>query len=127
VRRCLLAMVCVGLSMLSGCAGEQRATSYPISGEVTVAGKPIQQGLITFRPADDPRDVEEGEIKDGKYAFSVSAGPKKVEFKAFEPNGPVFDGKPSLEQVLDAKYNTESKHTVTIEAEKDGKYDFKLD
>lgn len=126
--RCnILALACLCVSMVAGCAGEQRAPSYPISGEVTIGGKPVQQGLITFRPADEARDVEEGAITDGRYEFNVSAGPKKVEIQSFEATGPEFDGKPTLVQVLDPKYNRESKNTVTIAAEKGGKYDFKLD
>lgn len=125
--RYLALVLCLTLPLAGGCGGTPRATAYPISGEVTIAGTPVKQGRITFRPADDPRDAEEGDIVDGKYAFKVSAGPKKVEILSYEAKGPEFEGKPGLIQVLDPKYNTESQNTVTIEAVKDGKYDFKLD
>jgi hypothetical protein len=64
---------------LVGCA---KPTSS-VSGHVTYDGKPVEQGTITFHPADGKGTAASAEIDDGYYAIdNVSAGPKIVEVTA---------------------------------------------
>jgi hypothetical protein len=54
-----------------------------ISGAVTLDGKPLEQGTITFHPADGKGTASSTEIADGRYSLdNVPAGPKIVEVSA---------------------------------------------
>lgn len=70
-------LVCLGLSAaLSGCgnskySGERR---YPLEGEVTFEGQPIDLGSITFTPEGDKGRISGGVINDGKYAVPEENG-----------------------------------------------------
>jgi len=58
-----------------GCDGSKFAD---VSGTVTVDGKPVETGSITFVPADGLSSTAGGEIKDGKYSVKVPVGMMKV-------------------------------------------------
>ncbi|HEY4259387.1 MAG TPA: hypothetical protein VGM98_04480 [Schlesneria sp.] len=68
-------------------------------------------------------------IKDGKFEGKSATGEKKAEIRAFRPGTPVMMGdKPGPafdENYIPARYNTELKHTVKIEAA--GRKDLKFD
>ena len=72
-------------AVLAGCgsskySGEKR---YPLEGEVTFEGQPIDVGSITFLPKGDKGRISGGVITDGKYAVSeengANAGTYRVE------------------------------------------------
>lgn len=59
-------LLAAGLLAAAGCGGPRLA---PVSGRVTVGGKPVPEGVVMFHPADGPTAV--GAIKDGAYTLTT--------------------------------------------------------
>ena len=94
----------------------------PMSGAVTFAGRPVEEGRIRFVPApgtEMPLSVEV--IRNGRYNTDIGGGVPpgtyRVEIRAFNPNEPerVGPGTAPRRQLLPAKYNTRSELSVTVE------------
>jgi hypothetical protein len=83
-----------------------------VSGSVTVDGKPVERGSISFIPADGQGPTTGAEITEGKYTSQAPLGVSKVEIrvprvigkrKLYETSdSPVQD---LMEEVLPEKYN----------------------
>ena len=113
-----------------GCGGgSNEPTTYEVSGKVTLAGKPVENGLIRFVPGsgEPARDPNVAPITSGNYKAMVTAGSKRVEIEVYSPTGPVFDGKPTDEQIAPPKYNTESTLKKDIQSGKNPDIDFTLE
>ena len=65
--------------LIAGCDASKFAE---VSGTVTVDGKPVSAGSITFLPVDGLTPTAGGQIKDGKYSVKVPVGPMKVTISA---------------------------------------------
>src|SRR4051794_33249667 len=66
-RRTLGAAALAALLAAAGCGGPRLA---PVSGRVTVGGRPVTEGVVMFIPADGPAAV--GAIqKDGQYTLTT--------------------------------------------------------
>jgi len=115
-----LASICLGLP---GCS---RNKPLQVSGQVTWEGQPLEQGIITFRPADLKGPTAEATIAKGSYKVEVTPGEKKVSIQGFkvvgkrrasplDPSSPEVDQK---QQILPAKYSDKEKTelTRTVEA-----------
>ena len=81
------AFAVLALLLCVGCGNGR----YPITGEVTFDGKPVEVGTIVFEPADGQGPTTGGKIKDGKYALADNAAPlpgkKKVRISAARKTG----------------------------------------
>ncbi len=140
----------LGGLIAAGCGGGDGLPRRAVEGTVTYAGKPVEDGLIQFLPANAsaPGMVAGGAvIEQGKYAIegekglvpgtylvTISASPPPSSpgtplrtdnpTNPGEPPGPAPAPPPA--DLIPAKYNTQSKLTVEIKA--DGEpVDFKLD
>jgi hypothetical protein len=58
------------LLVLAGCGSSE----VPVHGTVTANGKPIEDGFISFQPADDQNSTYGAPIQDGKYRARVRPG-----------------------------------------------------
>ena len=107
-RVALLTMALIVL--LAGCSDDRAAE---VTGTVTVDGKPVDEGTISFIPDNGKGGTGGGPIKEGRYtATKVSTGTAKVQIrvpkvvgskKAYDaPNSPVHDVKV---ESLPGKYN----------------------
>jgi hypothetical protein len=68
-----LACALVMAELALGCGDGGRAA---VSGRVTLDGEPLQEGSITFVPADgNPGPTAGGAIRDGKYRLDSRNGP----------------------------------------------------
>jgi enterochelin esterase-like enzyme len=86
-----------------------------VIGSVTVDGKPLEIGIITFIPVDGQSPAVSAPIKDGMYQAKVPAGTARVEISApkvvgkkklnNDPKSPI---QPIVEETLRAVYNTKS-------------------
>ncbi len=122
----------LGLLLLAiiGCGGgSNEPTKYAVTGKVTLAGKPVEEGLIRFAPGSGQpaRDPDVAPITSGNYSAMVTAGSKRVEIEVYSPTGPEFDGKPTNVQVAPAQYNTASTLKKEIQAGKNSDIDFTLE
>jgi len=116
----------VVLSTLLGCGGSNRGA---IEGSVTLDGKPIESGAITFRPTGETKGATAGgEIKNGRYAIPAKSGPmvgtNRVEISAWKQTGrmvpaalgdPHAGMKPEVVEAVAPRFNVNSELTVKIE------------
>ena len=56
--------------------------SATVSGEVTVDGKLLEKGIITYVPADNHGDPLTANIENGRYQLQTVAGNKTVQISA---------------------------------------------
>jgi hypothetical protein len=119
----------VGILFVGGCGGSTGPATFDISGKVSIAGKPVEDGLIRFVPAagTPAHDPNVAPIKQGAYTAKVTAGKKRVEVESFSMTGPEFDGKPTMKQIAPEKYNTKSGLTAEIQAGMTAPLDFSLE
>jgi len=88
----VLGAACAGAMLLAAGCGRSSPDRGSVSGEVTLDGKPLEQGGILFVPIEGTKGtVAGGQIVDGKYALSGEDGPavgtNRVEIRAQKKTG----------------------------------------
>lgn len=114
---------CGVVTMLGGCSDDDPYNRVSVSGNVTYEDQPVAYGRIRFiaKPGTTAPLVVE-KITDGRYATTksggVPVGQYRVEIRSFDPDAPPrkFMNDPPPEQLLPAKYNTQSELEFTVEA-----------
>jgi hypothetical protein len=132
-----LLIVVVLLAPLLGCGRPYTGPArYPLAGQVSYDGEPIDAGTISFLPLDgtDLR-VSGGEIVDGAYAVAAERGANegkyRVEIRWSRKTGKkYFDRDLQMEfdarkEGLPPKYHEQSELTATVSAS-ETKFDFHL-
>lgn len=110
------------LTLLVACSGcgdtTMKAVQTDVSGTVTLDGKPMPDGEISFVLPGLPPSVLP--IKNGAFSGKAGAGENKVEISAYKAGAALdmgdqkFEG--SKENYIPAKYNSESKMTANLKA-----------
>jgi hypothetical protein len=129
---------CLGLcAVLSGCSGSKYSGDkrYPLAGEVTFEGQPIDLGSISFIPDGDKGRASGGTITDGKYAVpeekGATAGKYRVEIHWLKRTGKQLRDPESGEmyderrEALPDKLHTNSELSVEVPLP-GNRHDFKL-
>lgn len=118
------------LLLLSGCSDEQLAE---VSGTVTVGGVPVEEGSMTFTPADGQGRTAGCPIKGGKYSAQVPLGKMQVSITV-----PIVVGKKKLyntpespegnlyAESLPDKYNSKTELELEVKSGRNTK-DWNLD
>jgi len=132
LRFCLMALG--GLAFLSGCGSSGRDG---IAGTVTLDGKPLEKGYVTFRPQSGTASPSAGaNVTDGRFSVAAEGGLLPGKFRveitasrltnkrAVDP----FSGKMVTleEQYIPAKYNSESKLEAEVRSSGPNRADFAL-
>lgn len=120
-----------GLALLAGCGGGGPGAT--VEGSVTLDGQPLQEGAISFVPADGKTASAGGTITDGKYSVAVPPGPKRVEITASKVVGqrPAYAGDPNspmidiTKSIVPPRYNSQSELTLEVQSG-DNQKDFAL-
>jgi hypothetical protein len=109
----------LGLSCAAGCSSE--AGKGTVSGEVTLDGQPLTEGVIRFVPVDGQSPTADTAIVVGRFGAAVPIGKKRVEISAPKvvgkrkmydtPNSPWVD---DVAELLPARYNVRSELTLTV-------------
>lgn len=127
--RCPLFHFLLAATLLTGCAGQQGPPTYPVSGEVTWEGEPLEKGRIIFEPltADGTRPAS-GSIEQGQFSFQIEEGEKRVRVIAEREVGPADPvmGAPRRENFIPPRYNEESELQVEVTPEGENVYSFEL-
>jgi hypothetical protein len=100
-----------------------------VEGEVTLDGKPIPTGSISFDPVDGTTSTAGAEIKDGKYSVNVEPGLKNVKINASKVVGQkrAYEGDPNspkvdiTEEYIPPRYNTQTELTYDVKSGKNTK------
>ncbi len=116
----LLFAAMLAVTPLAGCGdGIERVQ---MSGKVTYAGQPVEDGQIRFIPApgtEAPLTVEP--IINGRYETGTSGGVPvgsyQVAIRAYHPDDPAPTGPdmPQRRQLLPKKYNNQTELKITLE------------
>lgn len=126
---------------LSGCGGGPAIPHFEgraaVSGDVTLDGQPLPDGMIEFMPEGKGRGPRAmAAIKDGKYTLDEKhgpvAGPMRVEITVTHDDGemPATDQprKGFAKEALPPRYNERSELRAVVKNENEGKniFDFAL-
>lgn len=103
-RRFCIAWV-LAVATIAGC-GQRGPAVHPVSGIVTVGGKPVQNVQVTFMPTDPSRPVASGNVDaDGRYVLTSGAtNSRGAVAGAYKVVLAQLDG--SSQQELDARYTS---------------------
>ena len=83
--RCMMALLGVALALSTGLGCGSKVTT--VTGDVTLDGTPVENGTITFEPADKSGPTFGGPIVKGKYEATGEPGKKNVFVKSFRLTG----------------------------------------
>lgn len=116
--------------LISGCSKDPAYEGEPrvaLSGRVTIDGKAIDGGIISFIPQSPNLRVTGGPISNGLYSVLEEKGAHKgsyrVEIRCPKPNGKKFkdpDTGEMKEQMVESvpkKFNTQSTLTINVSPE----------
>src|SRR5262249_7497893 len=111
-----------------GC-GDAGPKTYPVSGTVSLDGRPLQEGDIYFSPLDPNVSADADKIKDGQFAFRTKAGKKRVEVRASRviPGKQTPMGGPVRVEFLPPRYNSQSTLTAEVLANGENRFAFSLE
>ena len=119
-----------------GCGGSKQAA---VTGEVTLAGRPVEGGTINFIPAGDTTALPAwGKIEAGRYSIPADQGPalgsNRVEIHWIRKTGRKIRSVPPAPpgemeekaEVIPARYNSRSELEVQVQ-QGENTFDFKLE
>jgi hypothetical protein len=109
------------LGVVAGCSGVKK-DEVEVTGNVTIDGQPIPQGVVQFIATDGQTPTGGGVIKDGKYVAKVPPGEKTVLILGTKVVGQVPESKDmpgsrmvdKVETVTPPQYNAE--HLTPLKA-----------
>jgi hypothetical protein len=109
--------LCLCLIGLGGCSGDGQSV---LTGEVTLDGQPLKEGLIKFIPLDGKTTTADAVITDGRFTATVPVGEKRVEISAPKVVGktrmmPESPEKDIIDELLPERYNAKSDLKMTVE------------
>jgi hypothetical protein len=106
-----------------GCKRQKEVPRYPVSGTVTLDGKPLPEGRIYLKSIADG-SVDVMDIKEGQFNGLVEAGDRRVEIRSYiTVKDPMGD---YLKNTLPAHYSTDSKLSAVITKEGPNRLQFLL-
>lgn len=122
IRQLTLLIVISGTAAVNAGCGNSGPPRVAVSGIVTLDGRPIEQGAISFVPAADSKQPSAGaEISSGEYSIPATSGPSagkyRVEIRWSRPTGKQVElGSPAppgtlvdeVKEAIPAKYNSQS-------------------
>jgi hypothetical protein len=118
----------IGLFLALICSTGCGSKDSNVSGEVTLNGQPLKQGIIRFVPVDGKTQTADAQIVEGKFSATVPAGEKRIEISAPKVVGKkkMIDepGAKEVEEVaelLPERYNVKSELKMNVESGKQQK------
>lgn len=132
----------IGLPLLGSLAAGCGATGdglprEPVAGTVTLDGRPLDDGFISFVPADGSETVVSAEINQGRYALPRTEGPvtgvQTVQIFATGPTGRKVKNPENPRELIEetgellpARYNLRSELRAEIQPGGPHEFDFAL-
>ena len=126
LQRALLLLICLSLAACQ--SGKPEPKKYPVSGTVTVDGKPMEDdGLIYFKTIATGA-INGFDIKAGKFSGATEPGDRRVEIVAYRITNVDSGGMKSevKESLIPSRYNTESTLTAKVTPEGPNTFTFDL-
>ncbi len=110
-------------ALLLGCGPRWQVTA--VSGTVTLDGKPLEDGKISFRSTTTSTPPQIGNITAGQFACQVTTGPQRVEISATRTIPGAASTGIGEANYIPPRYNTQS--TLTVEVTASGPNSFTFD
>lgn len=112
-----------------GCGPGDTHPPSPVTGTVTLDGKPLNEGEIGFFPQDGSGPLL-GRVKGGAFQFDAPAGVNRVEVRSYRVTklpAPDVCGRTERKQnVLPERYGQHSKLTAEVKAGGANRFEFQL-
>jgi len=128
MRRMFVASIGIAIIGMSfGCGDSTKPSSIEVKGTVTVDGKPIPDGEISFLVAGQSPTLFP--IKDGAYSGKALSGSNKIEIRAFKDGPPMTtdpEKKPTRINYLGDNYGMNSKLTADVKSGASNDFKFEL-
>jgi hypothetical protein len=118
---------------LPGCT--EPPSGHSVTGNITLHGEPLDQGMIEFSPAAGQGTMSGGMIKDGAYTIppesGLAPGLYQVRISSTQGAAPNPDELPGEartppKQRIPAQYNTETTLQAEVKAGGDNHFDFAI-
>ncbi|WP_157369660.1 hypothetical protein [Zavarzinella formosa] len=118
----------IAIFWTTGCGdtGKKKAASVPVKGTVTLDGKPLPEGEMSFGLTGEAPVILT--VKDGAFSGNAYVGNNHVEIRAYKDGPPLStdpEKKPSKVNYLPDRYGYKS--TLTAEVASGGANDFKFE
>ena len=127
-RRFGVSLVALAVLLLQGCGGSDETATYPVTGSVSLAGKPIEEGCIVFDPVDGQGGSAMGSIENGKFTAEVPAGEKILRINADQETEQKDEyGELITISLIPDKYDSESELRRTVTPTDENNFDLALD
>lgn len=126
--RCIVGII---LLLVVGC-GPRELVPVPVHGTVTLDGKPLPDGQISFiTPGQVPKSLP---IENGRFTGEVKPGEKRIEIAAYRPARAAPDVPASMRPLIEAgkenylpsRYHSNSTLTETVRETGDNAFQFTL-
>jgi hypothetical protein len=134
LRRIGVLAIAAALLMTVGCTGQSRR---PVNGTVTFKGTPVKNGVIRFLSKNPPGPAGGAVIVDGRYDIPAAQGINAGTYSVFisYPGPPAKRTREEVEagastraqELLPAKYNTETTLQAEIKSSGNEPVDFRLE
>ena len=128
LRRNVGGILVVGVMALGAGCGPTPTPKGSVSCTVTLDGKPLDQGEVSFVTPGLPPELVA--VHDGTFQGKVTVGSHRVEIRAYRPGKPYFMGPtkmdPSPENYLPARFNSESTLTADVTAAGPNEYKWEV-
>jgi hypothetical protein len=127
-----LRLLSCAMLLAMGCSsGTTGPAEYPVTGTVTLDGKPVESGRILFRKVGDGDRAYGGEITNGNYSFTSEPGKVKVEITASRIIPGKFDNsngtpEPVGEMYIPKQYNSKTTLEAEVKPSSDNTVPFEL-
>jgi hypothetical protein len=131
------------LLLLAGCGSSDNLPREPVSGTVTLDGKPLERGTISFQPESGLPTAAAVTISAGQYSMTraqgLVPGAYRVLISSTPPGGGIANNPatgrppppgqptPPPKELLQAKYNEKSILTAEVKGGAENRFDFELD
>ena len=133
-KKAVVVVALLAIGFTAGCSDNGQG-GKKVTGRVTLDGKPLPDGSITFLPEKTGTTVG-GKIHDGVYNISRAEGPLPGLYRVYinrsMPTGKMLldsDGVtkvPEFREVVPACYNLQTKLSVTVTSEGSNNFNFEL-
>jgi hypothetical protein len=107
------------VTVLTGCYSQHDVPpTHPVTGQVTLDGKPLESGTILFQPA-APETLGtppgSGKIVNGRYELQAPLGTNRVSISSLkEATRPDATGARPMEEQVDEKFNVNTELTADV-------------
>ena len=116
------------LAFVGGCLERERGPElFPVSGTVTLDGKPLVEGTVYFNTVQSGA-IDTLPVKDGQFAGKAIAGSRRVEVVAYRLIPvPGEMGGEVQESLIAERYNTQSKLTAVVSPTGPNEFKFEVE